>query len=164
MKNGEVYSNEGKTFQIEFSYHERDDLPTECSTLHFSLLSPQTEKYTAMSPFLLSLGLNACGSSRYLNFDYTYQGKVYPWSHNVRLPLNLEPIREALQDLKEEIPEPRETSSHVVKVEIHSNNTYNVYIDDESVVHIGNIFEDWGVFHSKSCQDLYNENINEQDS
>jgi hypothetical protein len=142
MGQNRAHSNEGKILKIKFEYHEISTKPTECSYLHLSLHPPQAEPYNSSSPFLLALGLNACGSNRYLSFDFSYQERRLPWKRLIRLPANMGSVVDVMREIGLE-PPPSKRSSHEVKVEIHPNNTYSVWVDRRAVVWQGDLHADW---------------------
>lgn len=143
MAQHRAHTNEGKTLRIRFEYHENPKMPTECSSLHLSLHPPQAEPYNSSSPFLLTLGLNACGSNRYLSFDFTSQGRVLPWRRVIRLPSNIGSVADVMKEIGLEPPPVSKRSSHEVRVEIHPNNTYSVWVDRRAVVLLGDLHADW---------------------
>jgi hypothetical protein len=142
MAQDRAHTNEGKTLMIKFEYHENPKKPTECSYLYLSLHPPMVEPYNSSSPSLLSLGLNACGSNRYLSFDFSYQGRVLPWRRVIRLPCNIGSVVDVMKEIGLEPPVTKR-STHEVKVEIHPNNTYSVWVDRRAVVWLGDLHADW---------------------
>ena len=143
MAQDRAHTNEGKSLIIKFEYHENQKKPTECSSLHLSLHPPQAEPYTSSGPSLLTLGLNACGSNRYLSFDFSYQSRRLPWRRLIRLPASLASVVDAMREIGLEPPPSKRSSSHEVKVEIHPNNTYSVWVDRRAVVWLGDMNADW---------------------
>jgi hypothetical protein len=142
MAQDRAHTNEGKTLMIKFEYHENPKKPTECSYLYLFLHPPMVEPYNSSSPSLLSLGLNACGSNRYLSFDFSYQGRVLPWRRVIRLPCNIGSVVDVMKEIGLEPPVTKR-STHEVKVEIHPNNTYSFWVDRRAVVWLGDLHADW---------------------
>jgi hypothetical protein len=144
MTQDRAHTNEEKTLRIKFEYHENPKRPTECSNLHISLHPPQADPYNSSDPFLMSLGLNACGSNRYLSFDISYQGRVLPWRRVIRLPTNIGSVIDVMKDIGLEPPPPvSKRSRHEVIVDIHPNSTYSVWLDRKAVVWQGDLQADW---------------------
>ena len=57
----------------------------------------------------------------------------------MRLPASLASVRKFMENKEYEAPEKSLQNSHTIRVKIHPNNTYQVWIDKEMVVIMGDL-------------------------
>ena len=126
------FSNEGKT--LVFQYVSRFTQKIDCGGAYLKLMPHDLEQETFNnnSPYYIMFGPDVCGGTKKVHLIFNYKGKNLDW--------------------KKKPTPPTDQLSHLYRVVINPDNTYEYFLDEKSVEK-GNLKDDWDFLPPKKIKD-----------
>jgi calreticulin len=129
----EPFSNEGKTLVIQYQMKHEQDIECGGGYIKIGAQPDDQKKFGDPTPYYIMFGPDQCGySAKRTHLIFSYKGK------------NL--LR------KTDLPWESDKLSHLFRLVLNADNTYEVFIDGESKGK-GNLKEDWDFLPPKKVND-----------